>query len=304
VAAVVLVALVTAGAILPTVWLGSVLVRETAQAYERVQTMVVTGQLDQLLENLRASWPGRLWERATAPFQGRIDLDPATLAISATRWLSQELAGQTAALARNALFTFVNFGLMLVALFFFFRDGERIAGAVRDLVPMDPGHKDAISRRLYDTLTAVVQSMLINAVVQGVLGGLGYWLIGGLQLSVLLGFLTAFFSLVPMAGATIVWASCAVVLAAMGDTGRAIGLALWGLLVVSMVDNIIRPLFIGGRARLPTFLLLFGILGGLKIYGFVGIFLAPVMVAMLLSFVQIYRDLYQFGGTRLITEPE
>lgn len=300
-AAAILTALVTAGAILPTVWLGSLLVREAAQAYEQVQAMVATGQLDQVLTTLRTSWPGRLWERATAPFEGRIEIDPATLAISATRWMSQQLASHTAALARNALFTLVNFILMLVALFFFFRDGERMAAAVRDLVPMSGEHKRAIFGRLYDTMTAVVQSMLVNAVVQGVLAWFGYWLIGGLQLSVLLGALTAFSSFIPMAGAMAVWASCAVYLAAIGETGRAIGLALWGFLVVSMVDNVIRPLFIGGRARLPTFLLLFSILGGLQIYGFLGIFVAPVMVALLLSFVQIYRELYPLGRESVIT---
>jgi len=302
VAAVVLVLLVTAGAILPTVWLGSMLVREASQAYEQAQSMVATGQLDQLLATARTSWPGRLWERVTAPFAGRIDIDPAALALGATRSVSQALAGQTAALARNALLTLVNFALMLVALFFFFRDGERMAAAVRDLLPMSEDHKAAIFRRLYDTLTAVVQSMLLNAVVQGVLGGIGYWLIGGLQLSVLLGFFTALSSLIPVTGAMAVWGSCALYLAVIGETGRAIGLTLWGLLVVSMVDNVIRPLFIGGRARLPTFLLLFAILGGLQIYGFLGVFVAPVMLALVLSFVQIYRELYPLGGPA--PEPE
>ena len=91
-------------------------------------------------------------------------------------------------------------------------------------------------------------------------------------------------------------------LAAVGETGRAIGLTLWGFLVVSMVDNVIRPLFIGGRARLPTFLLLFSIIGGLQVYGFLGIFVAPVMVALLLSFVQIYRELYPLGSPTIHLE--
>ena len=295
VAAAVLVLLVTAGAILPMVWLGTLLVREAAQAYERVQEMVTSGQLEQTLTGLRTSWPGRLWSRVTGPFAGRIDLDAASLAVDATRWMSQQLAGQTAALAKNALLTLVNFILMLTALFFFFRDGERMAAAVRDLLPMSEQNKNTVFERTYDTLTAVVQSMLLNAVAQGVLGGVGYWLIGGLTLSVLLGFLTAIASLIPMAGAMAVWVPCALYLFAIGENGHAIGLALWGFLVVSMVDNIIRPLFIGGKVQLPTFLLLFAIIGGLQLYGFIGVFLAPVMVALVLSFAQIYRQLYHLG---------
>jgi predicted PurR-regulated permease PerM len=179
-----------------------------------------------------------------------------------------------------------------------------MAGSIRDLIPMSPEHKDAIFVRLYDTLTAVVQSMLVTALAQGVLGWIGYWLIGRLSLSVLLGFLTALFSFVPMAGATVVWGSCAIYLVATGASGRAIAMTLWGLLVVSMVDNFIKPLFIGGKAQLPTLLLLFAILGGLSIYGFVGIFIAPVMVALLLSFVRIYRELYPVLGRPAIITPE
>jgi predicted PurR-regulated permease PerM len=257
--------------------------------------MVTSGQLEHTLTGLRTSWPGRLWSRVIGPFAGRIDLDAASLAVDATRWMSQQLAGQTAALAKNALLTLVNFILMLTALFFFFRDGERMAAAVRDLLPMSEQNKNTVFERTYDTLTAVVQSMLLNAVAQGVLGGIGYWLIGGLTLSVLLGFLTAIASLVPMAGAMAIWAPCAIYLAAIGESGHAIGVALWGLLVVSMVDNVIRPLFIGGKVQLPTFLLLFAILGGLQLYGFIGVFLAPVMVALVISFAQIYRQLYHLG---------
>jgi len=304
VAAAVLVVLVTAGAILPMIWLGSLLVREAAQAYDQVQGMVTSGQLTETINSLRTSWPGRLWTRVSAPFAARINIDAGAIAVDATRWMSQQLAGQTAVLAKNALLTLLNFILMLTALFFFFRDGERMANAVRDLLPMSAQHKKTIFERIYDTLTAVVQSMLVNAVAQGVLGGIGYWLIGGLTLSVLLGFLTALMSLVPMAGAMAVWAPCAIYLLAIGETGRAIGLTLWGFLVVSMVDNVIRPLFIGGKAQLPTFLLLFAIIGGLRLYGFIGVFLAPVMVALLLAFVQIYRELYQVGAPAIIAEPE
>jgi predicted PurR-regulated permease PerM len=81
-------------------------------------------------------------------------------------------------------------------------------------------------------------------------------------------------------------------------------LMLWGLLVISMVDNIIRPLFIGGRARLPTFLLLFTILGGMSVYGFLGIFLAPVILAALLSFVDMYREIYASPGGIVLVEPQ
>src|SRR5206468_12117528 len=147
--------------------------------------------------------------------------------------------------------------------------------------------------RLYTTLTAVVQSMVVTAATQGVLAGLGYWLIGGLSFSVFLGFLTALASFLPLAGPAFVWSGTAVYLAVNGHLARATGLAIWGVLVVSTADNWIKPLFIGGRAKLPTFFLLFAILGGLQVYGFVGVFLGPVILAILFSFVEIYREQYR-----------
>jgi predicted PurR-regulated permease PerM len=157
---------------------------------------------------------------------------------------------------------------------------------------MSAEHKRTIMRRLYETLTAVVQSMFLTAVAQGLLAGIGYWLIGNLRFSVFLGVLTGAASFVPMAGATLVWVSATIYLALTGEPTRAVLLALWGAGVVSVVDNLIKPLFIGGRAKLPTFLLLFAMLGALASYGFMGIFVAPVLLALLLSFVDIYRELY------------
>lgn len=298
-ASTVLVLAVTAGVILPAVYLGSLVVRETAEAYQQVQTMVGSGDLEAFVERVRASRLGQLWDPLVAPFTKQIDIDAGALALSATRWFSQQIATQSGALARNVLGTLVDFLLMLVALFFFFRDGERMATRVTDLVPMQPAHKETIVRRLYDTLTAVVQSMLLTAVAQGTLAWFGYWLIGNLRFSVFLGVLTGVASFIPMAGATVVWLSAAIYLGAVGETTRAVLLVLWGAGVVSMVDNLIKPLFISGRAKLPTFMLLFTMLGALATYGFMGIFFAPVLLALLLSFVDIYRELYH----RPVSEP-
>jgi len=303
-AAFLLVVVITAGAILPSVYLGTMLVREAGDAYQRVQEMSRSGELAAVVEEARGSRAGLLWQRLTGPFQDRIDIDPAGLVVTATRWTSQQIAGGTALLARNVLLTLVNFLLMLVALFFFFRDGERIARQFGDLIPMAPAHKQRVFRRLYDTLSAVVQSMVIVAIVQGVLAGLGYWVIGRLPFSLFLAFLTGVMSFVPMAGATIVWLSTSIYLLVIGETARGIGLVLWGTFFVSSVDNFIKPLFIGGRAKLPTLLLLFSILGGLQAYGFMGIFLAPVVLALLLAFVDIYRELYHTAPATVVGDAD
>jgi predicted PurR-regulated permease PerM len=291
-AAFALVLLVTVIAILPAFYLGSVLVAEATGAYRRLQHAVQQGEVVALMAQIRDSPLGGLWTRAVRLLE-QFSLDLSDLLLRGANWLSDQIVGQATNLARNVLVSVVNFLLMLVALFFFFRDGEAMAGRVRELLPMDAEHKDAIFARLYSTLTAVVQSMVLTAVAQGVLGGIGYGLIGGLTFTVFLGFLTAIASFLPLVGPALVWGAAAIYLFLVGDVGRAVGLALWGALVVSTADNWIKPLFISGRAKLPTFLLLIAILGGLQVYGFLGVFLGPVILAILVAFVDIYREEYR-----------
>ena len=135
--------------------------------------------------------------------------------------------------------------------------------------------------------------MVVVAVTQGVLAGFGYWLIGGLDFSVFLGFVTGFASFVPLAGRG-PRLDRGVELPAVHRRGRAArsGSRCGASLVVSSADNWIKPIFIGGRAKLPTSLLLIALLGGLQVYGFLGVFLGPVILALLLTFVAIYRELY------------
>jgi predicted PurR-regulated permease PerM len=303
-AASVLVAGVLTVAIIPSIVLGSMLVSEAASAYERVREMVQTGELNALVDTARTSRPGVLVDRLASPVIDALHLDVSNLLLGAASWVSQQIASNTGAMARNLLQSLVSGSLMLLALFFFFRDGDRMSAILRDLLPMDPEHTDEVFTRVYDTLTAVVQSMVVLAVVQGVLGGFGYWAIGGLPFGVFLGFLTGVASFLPPFGAAFVWVPAGIYLLVIGETVRGILLLLWGLLAVSMADNVIRPLIIGGRARLPTFLLLFAILGGMNVYGFLGVFLAPVMLAALLSFLDIYRDLYAAPAAAAARAPE
>lgn len=287
---------ITVVVVLPAIVLGSLLVREATAVYGRLQEAVQRGEVQRLAEVMRGSRLGGLWIRL-APMFDQLSIDLSDLLLRATNWLSSQIVDNATSLARNVLVSLVNFVLMLVALFFFFRDGERMAASLRELLPMEPEHKEAIFARLYTTLSAVVQSMVVTAVAQGVLAWLGYWLIGGLSFSLFLGFVTGLASFLPLAGPAFVWSGTATYLALTGHLGRAAVLALWGAAIVSTADNWIKPLLIGGRANLPTFLLLFAILGGLQVYGFLGVFLGPVILAILFSFVEIYREEYRPPAT-------
>jgi predicted PurR-regulated permease PerM len=155
---------------------------------------------------------------------------------------------------------------------------------------MESEHKDAILARFYDTVSAVVQGTLVTAAVQGLLAGIGIAIVG-VPFAILLGVATSFVSLLPFGG-PVIWISVVVYLLFNEAYGRAVILLVWGVVVVSSADNVIRPLIIGGRTRIPTVFLFFGILGGLQAYGFLGIFLGPALIAILVAFIRIYREEY------------
>ncbi|PKN66154.1 MAG: hypothetical protein CVU57_08240 [Deltaproteobacteria bacterium HGW-Deltaproteobacteria-15] len=189
-----------------------------------------------------------------------------------------------------ALFT-LHALFVAVALFFFFRDGARYAGLLVELLPLEAKYSQVAVTTFSKTVTAVVRGMFITAFLQGVLAGTGF-AIAGVPVPVLLGILTAVTSMIPFLGATSVWLPASIWLLVDGQTFWGIGLALYGLLIVSTVDNVLKPLIIGETTKIPVFLLFFTILGGLKVYGVLGIFLGPIILAMGMAFLTIYKEVY------------
>lgn len=180
---------------------------------------------------------------------------------------------------------------LVVAVFFFFRDGARYARYLIQLLPMESHHQDLVVSTFSKTVSAVMRGMFVTALVQGCLAGLGFAVVG-LPVPVLLGFLTFITSFIPFLGATSVWLPAAVWLFAEGQLLWGVGLTLYGAVIISGSDNIIKPLMIGEGTKLPVFLLFFTILGGLKLYGFLGIFLGPIILSLGMAFLTIYRNVY------------
>src|SRR5437867_5607711 len=143
-----LVLAVTVVVVLPSFVVGSLLVREATGAYRRLQEAVQQGELVRLVEQVRGSRLGGLWVRV-APLFNQLSIDLSDLLLRATNWVSDQIVGAASSLARNVLVSVVYFLLMVVALFFFFRDGEAMAARLRELLPMEAAHKDAVFDRLY-----------------------------------------------------------------------------------------------------------------------------------------------------------
>jgi predicted PurR-regulated permease PerM len=173
----------------------------------------------------------------------------------------------------------VQLALSILVAFFIFRDAEEITGRLRGGISRLAGERGAhLGRVAIATVRGVVLGILGTAIVQGVLAGLGFW-IAGVKAAPLLGFITFLLSPIPV-GPPLVWIPTGLALINMGETGWGIFVLLWGLLVVSSIDNIIRPLIISAGSDLPFVLVLLGVLGGVVAFGFIGVFLGPVLLAL------------------------
>jgi predicted PurR-regulated permease PerM len=180
-------------------------------------------------------------------------------------------------------------GLTLVIFFFFVREGPRWVRQLRDALPLEPAHADALLDTAARTVGAVFRGVVLTALAQAVLATVGFLMVGA-PVPALLGFATLVASLLPFVGAGVVWATTAVGLFLAGRTGGAIVLALWGGLVVSLADNFLKPYLIGRGGQLPTLWLFLAIVGGLKTFGMLGLLVGPAALALFIACWRIYAQ--------------
>jgi predicted PurR-regulated permease PerM len=190
----------------------------------------------------------------------------------------------------GAIGTVVGFVLMEFMLFFFVRDGKEMLRTARDLIPMPRAYKD----RLFDHLSAVTRAMVygtgLTALIQGTLVGIAF-LIAGLPSPLVFGVIATLAGLLPFGGTAIVWVPATIVLAAQGEWGWAIFMLVWGTLLVSLVDNFVRPWLVSGRADVGTLTVFIGVLGGLAAFGAIGLFLGPVILALIIALIRFTLDM-------------
>ncbi len=277
-------------AVLPLVGLGWFFVRETADLTPAAQHF-----LDELRSHdwptLEAHLPGVL-QRAVQYVSGifiRMNVDLKQVLLDNAQSIGSQVTLWASQALRNVAVTLMNSLILAVALFFAFRDGESLLQWAVTLIPMHASHKQIVARRVYETFRAVVVGSFLTAAAQGALAMIGF-LIAGVRLPVVLGIGT---SVASMLGASIL-VTLPVALSVMRQrTSWGIFLLGWAFGVVGTVDNILKPALIGSRARMPFVLIFFSIVGGVKLYGFLGFILGPVLVASFLSFVKIYQEEYE-----------
>jgi predicted PurR-regulated permease PerM len=202
--------------------------------------------------------------------------------IEGTKRLLQALVASGGSFLMGALGTMASFALMLFVLFFVLRDGPALGQKLVQLLPIEDRRRSLLWKHLSDVTRAVFLGIGLTALVQGLLVGVGFW-ITGLPSPLAFGAVAALAALIPMVGAALVWAPGALYLASQGDYGHAIFLTAWGAIVVGMVDNFLRPMLISGRAEVPTLAVFVGVMGGLSAFGFIGLFLGPIVLGVLVA---------------------
>lgn len=274
----------------PIVFFSGTLIKEMLHLYQTASQWISGQSYQPWLYWIITSPVGSLWRRIIEKTTA-LDIEFLPMIGKAAQTITQNMIGQFQSIATNAIGVAINYVLAIVILFFFLRDGHTLGRALKDLFPMSTENKEAVFARLSNTLSAVVQGLVVTGLVQAVLAGLAFWILR-VPYPLFLALLTGFLALVPVGGAILVWLPCCLYLFGSGHWVKALILLIWGVLVISMVDNFLKPLLIGEKTKLPTLFLLLSILGGLSYYGFVGIFLGPVMLALFLTLVEIYRKDY------------
>ncbi|HEX8291054.1 MAG TPA: AI-2E family transporter [Pyrinomonadaceae bacterium] len=202
--------------------------------------------------------------------------------------VSGAIASRTLGFVGGAVGFVVEVFFVIFTMYYLFRDGERMRAAAYDMMPLSGPQAREILDRTGEVIGASVYGVLVIAVIQGVLGGLAFWVLG-LPSPLLWGVVMIFLSMIPMLGAFIVWVPAAIYLVLTGDWGKAIVLAVWGALVIGSVDNFLRPKLVGERTRLHELLIFFSVLGGLQVFGILGIVLGPVIVAITIALLDVLR---------------
>jgi predicted PurR-regulated permease PerM len=184
--------------------------------------------------------------------------------------------------------------IMLLTLFFFLRDNERAVGAVRHLVPLSDREANKVFGAVSDTIHATIFGTVAVAMVQGLMGTLIFFFMG-IPGALLWGVIMGLLSIIPYLGAFVIWGPVAVFLTLQGDWWRAIGLTVYGMTAIGLIDNLLYPLLVGRRMRLHTLVAFFAILGGVATFGMSGIVLGPVIVAVSLALIDIWRKRTAWG---------
>jgi predicted PurR-regulated permease PerM len=265
--------------ILPLVFLSSALVQEAAGVYARMQSGEINfGRYARQVFEALPAWATSLLERyGMGDFQAVQERASAAF-LKATQYI----AGSALTFGQGTLDFVVSLFIMLYLLFFLLRDGEALVRRLQAAIPLNRETTRALLAKFNVVIRATIKGNLVVAIVQGALGGLIFWILD-IRAPLLWAVLMAVLSLLPAVGTALVWGPVAIYFLATGSTWQGLVLLAYGVLVIGLVDNVLRPLLVGKDTKMPDYVVLISTLGGLAIFGINGFIIGPVIAALFMA---------------------
>jgi predicted PurR-regulated permease PerM len=264
--------------IVPALLVMIAFVRQGVDAVQSIQVGVAAGHF---------AWVSHLWARIQLRFPGASPGDLSALmqrhAEQATGYLAEQLG---VVLRHTAVFVF-DMGVAILAMFYLYCDGESIVARLGEVLPFEASHRERMFREIRDLIHATVASSLAGAAVNGILGGLGF-AVTGIRAPIFWGVMMAFFSFLPVVGSALIWVPAVIALIAGGHWERGVLVAVICVFGVVVVDNFIRPWLISGRTQMSMLAIFISILGGISVFGMLGIVLGPIVVAIAAGLLDLY----------------
>jgi predicted PurR-regulated permease PerM len=209
------------------------------------------------------------------------------------------VAGKLGIILRNAAVFFFHLGVTVLAMFYFYRDGASMVARLRDLLPFELAHRDRMLSESRELIFASVTSSLAAAVGHAILGGIAF-AATGISAPIFWGVMMGFFSFVPLVGSALIWVPVAISLMVGGHIGKGLVLVFVCAVIVTVVDNVVRPWLISGRAELGGLMVFIGVLGGIEAFGLLGVILGPIIVAMAASVLEVYSPTHTHRGNNAV----
>ena len=263
------------------------LANEVVGAYHGLEEMIKTGRLETHLEEIRRislfNWT---WERLNQ-YLDLSQADPPGLILKNLQQISTFLFNQTSKIITGLSTFVIGFFFTLLSLYYLFKDGDRLFGRLKEILPIPARERDLLILRIKEMVYATIYGGLLIAIIQGVLGGVIFWILG-ISSPILWGTAMAFFSFIPIGGTALIWVPAVILLFVQGAFLKGIILLGLGIFGISMVDNLLRPFFISAKTNIHPLLLFFAVLGGIQAFGLVGLVVGPLIATLCLTLIEIY----------------
>ena len=269
--------------VLPLALVSVSLIQEVTALYAKIKAGEINfGSYFERIVSVMPGWITGLLDRF-----GLVDLPAlqAKLAAGLTK-RGESIAGRAVDVGGEVVDLIIGFCIAMYLLFFLLRDGAGVSRDIRAAIPLAPGPKERLLERFTTVIRATVKGNILVAVAQGTLGGLAFWVLG-VHAPLLWGVVMAFLSLLPAVGAALIWAPVALYLLAIGQLWQGLGLIGFGVFVIGLIDNVLRPILVGKDTAMPDYVVLIATVGGLALFGLNGFVIGPVIVAMFLAAWQL-----------------